>query len=318
MGDVATIVTFNQIRPARSHAGSLLLDLRLGACITNPLSQQRIERGVPYPQPASMRIRPTFGLRAVRALVYGAGGSLRPGGRSEVGGGQWSEVRNQSHRTAESQNLRAAWRPGHSSGPAWVGALRKIGLEGQPIPEGCRQPSHIGRGQTAKRTRTTSPLEQVGIDVVLRVIPHLPDGVITHPSSELLLLAVREHRDEEPCPFGQRNRFQQFDLAAPNDGSHGLQHPAPPAAKSPSPLRGTRIIPQYPYWGTSLMEDPAIKGDPLPRSSLSTEFVLPGHARARRLGRLTRYAGLPSSTRNPLDRARGMADGPAGPPDMEA
>jgi hypothetical protein len=40
----------------------------------------------------------------------------------------------------------------------------------------------------------------------------------------------------------------------------------------------------------------------LPRSSLSTEFGLPVHTRARRLGRLTRYAGLPSSTRNPMDR----------------
>jgi hypothetical protein len=47
---------------------------------------------------------------------------------------------------------------------------------------------------------------------------------------------------------------------------------------------------------------------PLPRSSLSTEFVLPGPTRARFPGRVSRSTGHASSIRSSLDRARNKAN----------
>jgi len=64
---------------------------------------------------------------------------------------------------------------------------------------------------------------------------------------------------------------------------------------------------------TSTGESHSIHGmRTLPRSSRSTEFVLPLCARARFPGRVIRSTGHASSIRTSLDRARDVTDGPPG------
>ena len=87
--------------------------------------------------------------------------------------------------------------------------------------------------------------------------------------------------------------------------------PAPRGPNSPKlPLRRPPLCPAAQRYLRGARPDTQTHSSrgTLPRSSLSIELVLPVHTRARRLGRLTRYAGLPSSTRKPMDR-RSFAGG---------